>query len=609
MAFCCAASISTATVLLADETPRSALILNQSGIGFLNTSYTEISSSFRETLSARSPLRTYVENLDFVNFHGPRYEATLHSYLVNKYRDAPIGVLVPVGSLALKFALELRSSGMTDAAIVFAAADEDSVAKFVVGPQVPNVTGRALHFSLKSSIDVARALVPDLRHVALVGDPLESQPFRRHFLEEPFPNGEVSLIDLTGVKLDDLKRRVASLPADSAIIYTAITTDGAGTDYLPTDALKVIAQQANRPIVFDVANRLGQGGTGGLAVIPAMVGAEVAELALRIFKGENASLIPIARSNAMQLVFDGRELKRWNIDESRLPAGSEIRERRSSVWREYRVQIVAICAAILLQATMIVWLLLEHRSRLAAEAATRDTLSELTHLNRIATAGELSASIAHEVNQPLSGIVTRANAALNWLALEAPDIGKARTALKQIVTAGHRASDIITGIRAMFKKEPDHKTDFNVNDLISTVMPLARVEARKYRVTIQEQLSDHLPVTTGNEVQVQQLVLNLLINAIDSMHATPGRRLMRITSENGQPGVHVSIEDTGIGIQSTDVDQIFKPMFTTKPSGMGMGLAICRTIVESHNGRIWVSPAAKRGSVFHFTLPTNGQEA
>jgi len=197
----------------------------------------------------------------------------------------------------------------------------------------------------------------------------------------------------------------------------------------------------------------------------------------------------------------------------------------------------------------------------------------------------------------------------HWLASETPDLGKARTALTQIVTAGHRAGDIGVSTRAMFRKETKHETKVNINDLVLSVMPLARIEAPEYDIAMQEQLGDGLPTTTGNDVQLQQLVLNPLMSAIDSLHSTHGRRLVRVITENGHPGgVHVSIEDTGSGIHPSDVDRIFKPLFTTKAHGMGMGLAICRSIVESHHGRIWASPAAGRGSIFHFTLPANGHE-
>jgi signal transduction histidine kinase len=439
---------------------------------------------------------------------------------------------------------------------------------------------------------------------------LTEQPFRRHFLDElPRAGENVSLVDVTGLPLSELMQRLAALPADAAILYTAITTDGLGTDYLPVDALKILAERTNRPIIFDVENRLGYGGTGGFVLVPRMAGQEAAQLALQLFSGEKASTIPITTSSAMKLVFDGRELDRWKVDEGRLPAGSEIRNRPISTWNEYRIQVIAVCAALLLQGTLISWLLVEHHYRRAAETEARDTMAELAHLNRIATAGELSASIAHEVSQPLTGIVTRANAALNWLASETPNLGKARMALTQIVTAGHRAGEIVTSTRAMFKKEAKHETEININDLVSAVMPLARIEARKYHIAVQEQLGDSLPTTTGNDVQLQQLILNLLMNAIESLRSAPGRRLVRVITENGHPGgLHVSIEDTGSGIRPSDVDQIFKPLFTTKPHGMGMGLAICRSIVESHHGRIWASAAGERGSVFHFTLPANGHE-
>ena len=236
-------------------------------------------------------------------------------------------------------------------------------------------------------------------------------------------------------------------------------------------------------------------------------------------------------------------------------------------------------------------------------------MAELAHLNRIATAGELSASIAHEVSQPLTGIVTRANAALNWLASETPNLGKARMALTQIVTAGHRAGEIVTSTRAMFKKEAKHKTEVNINDLVSAVMPLARIEARKYHIAVQEQLGDSLPTTTGNDVQLQQLILNLLMNAIDSLRSAPGRRLVRVITENGHPGgLHVSIEDTEA--ESAHQTSIKSSSLCLRPSHMARewGSPSATQSLKSHHGRIWASPAGERGSVFHFTLPANGHE-
>jgi len=249
------------------------------------------------------------------------------------------------------------------------------------------------------------------------------------------------------------------------------------------------------------------------------------------------------------------------------------------------------------------WLMHERRYRQRAEAKTRETMSELTHMNRIAGAGELSASIAHEVNQPLSGIVTSANAALRWLERETPDVDRARGALNQIVSAGHRASQVVKNVRSIFKKETQEKAPVNVNDIILEVLALSRSELQRHPIPVQASLDEGLPDVMGNYVQLQQVILNLVMNAIEAMHSEPPR-MLRVLSYRAKPDVvHVSIEDTGTGIDPANFEQIFKPLFTTKERGMGMGLSICQSIVESHGGRIWVSNAAYRGSIFQFELP------
>jgi C4-dicarboxylate-specific signal transduction histidine kinase len=265
-----------------------------------------------------------------------------------------------------------------------------------------------------------------------------------------------------------------------------------------------------------------------------------------------------------------------------------------------------ICGVILAQAASIGWLIYERRHRQLAEVVARNSLSELTHMNRIATAGELSASLAHEINQPLTGIVTSANAARRWLARESPDIDEARAALDQIEAAGHRAIDVITGVKSMFRKDTTDKSAVDINKLIWTVLGLVYIDLRKHGIDLQSRLDDQIPPVLGNQVQLQQVILNLIMNAIDSMRSVQPR-VLSITSElSGPDRVQVSIEDTGTGVDPANLAQIFKPLFTTKERGMGMGLSICHSIIEGHGGRIWVVPGPGRGSIFRFSLPING---
>src|SRR5258705_2412505 len=237
-------------------------------------------------------------------------------------------------------------------------------------------------------------------------------------------------------------------------------------------------------------------------------------------------------------------------------------------------------------------------------AELQRTMAELAHMNRLATAGILLASIAHEINQPLTGIVMGAIAARRWLALREPGIEEARDALDQIESAGHRAGEIITSLRGMFKKETQARNPIDINKLIFTVLAIVRHELQKLGVELRTELDESLPALEVDRVQLQQVVLNLVMNAIEAMPVAP--RILSIRSCISKPNfVHVAVEDTGTGIDPSNHDHIFNPMFTTKERGMGIGLSICHSIIESHNGRIWVTRGIDKGSIFQFELPTN----
>jgi signal transduction histidine kinase len=224
---------------------------------------------------------------------------------------------------------------------------------------------------------------------------------------------------------------------------------------------------------------------------------------------------------------------------------------------------------------------------------------------RLMTGDAVSASIAHEIKQPLSGIITNADAGLRWLERSMPD--QVKTTLEQIAADGHRAGAIVDGVRAIFKKDARNSTLLAINDLIGDALALLRDELQKHHVSVQAELNEQLPRVTGDRVQVQQVLLNLITNAIDSMAAKDGARVLCVKSKIHDPsGVLVSVADSGTGVGQKDTDRIFNPLFTTKSHGMGMGLPICRAIIEAHNGHLWVSPNTPEGAVFHFVLLADG---
>jgi len=589
-------------VASADHLPRSVLFIDQFEVA--SPFSAAIYARFRSILDAHSPqpVSTYAENLDLGRFGSPQFEAALQTLFREKYRDKPVGVVVAIGSAALDLAVHLRPALWSDAPIIFAAVDEDA---FDGGEFPVNVTGTTTRLNLADPVAVARVLVPGLKRVAVVGDPPERQFIRRRVAAELESLArEVEVLDLTNLTMKHLKTRVASLPEDSAIIYMGLVLDADHVAYTSHNAVLSIAQAANRPIIVQAETQLGTGVAGGIVASPTSIGEETARLALRVLAGESASNIPVTAS-AMTPIFDWRQLQRWNVSADRLPPGSEVRFREPGIWDQHRVQIVAAVAAVLLQSALIAWLLLEHRRRHIAEIAARNTMSELYQMNRLATAGELSASIAHEVSQPLMGIVTSAAAASRWLTAKTLDVEKARIALAQISRAAYRASEVIAGVRGMFQRDTEGTVPVDMNRLILTVLKIVRIDLQRRGIEVETQLAESLPYVNGNPIQLQQVILNLVVNAIEAMHSEQAR-VLRTKSELTQDDrVHVSIEDTGPGIDPSNLGRIFKPLFTTKAGGMGMGLSICRSIIEGHSGQIWVSAGSKSGSIFQFELPTS----
>jgi signal transduction histidine kinase len=477
--------------------------------------------------------------------------------------------------------------------------------------RLPASKSSANETTIATAIDFSKVVenmlrvLPETTSVAVI---VGNSSIERYWVEqmraafEPF-TGRVTFTWLNELSLEEILRRAATLPRRSAIFFGLMLADAAGVVHEEDKVFSMLHAVANAPIFSYYDGQFGKGIIGGPLISVQDKSSKAVSVALRILGGEAPAEIDTPAIGLSTPKFDWREMQRWGISEARLTPGSEIQFRTISAWAQYRVQILSVFAAILLQAALIAWLIYEHRQRHLAEVLARASMSELTQMNRIATAGELSASIAHEVNQPLTGIAARAAAGLRWLAAEKPDIEKTRAALTHIVSASHRASDIIKSVRAMFGKDANERLPLNINRALLTVLSILRIELSKNDVVLRTELNQELAPVAGDQVQLQQVILNLVVNAIESMQSAP-RRELRIRSELIELGVvRVSIEDTGPGIDPANISRIFKPLFTTKSRGMGMGLSICETIIKSHHGRIWVTQGADGGANFQFELP------
>ena len=249
--------------------------------------------------------------------------------------------------------------------------------------------------------------------------------------------------------------------------------------------------------------------------------------------------------------------------------------------------------------------------RRLAEEALRVMQAELAHVNRITTMGELSASIAHEVNQPIAATVTNAQAALRWLRAQPPDLDEVRASLGRIAEDGKRAGNVISGIRALINKVPSRKDRFDLNEAVLEMVALTRSEVLSHGILLQTELAPGLPGVDGDRTQLQQVILNLIVNAIEAMGGIDeGTRELRISTEReAAGGALVTVRNSGPGLDLADTERVFTAFYTTKPKGMGMGLAICRSMVEAHGGRMWAGANEPRGAVFQFTLPLQRDES
>jgi C4-dicarboxylate-specific signal transduction histidine kinase len=237
--------------------------------------------------------------------------------------------------------------------------------------------------------------------------------------------------------------------------------------------------------------------------------------------------------------------------------------------------------------------------------------TELAHVTRVMTVGELTASIAHELNQPLAAIVTNSNACLRWLGGAQPNLDEARKAVDRIIKDSYRASDVISRVRALVKKTPARNDLVDLNEVIVEVLALAQNQARRAGVVLKRELATDLPRVRGDRVQLQQVILNLVINGLEAIaNNKNGERELSISSGiDDSKDMTIAVRDTGEGLDPANLERVFDAFFTTKADGMGMGLAISRTIIESHGGRLWATPNSPRGAIFQFTLPADSEIA
>lgn len=529
-------------------------------------------------------------------------ETAFVEYLHALYKTRAPDLIVSIGAPAAGFVQKHRHRLFPAAPMILAVVDQRRVQYAALGSK--DIVA-AVAIDYRAALDNILRVLPETNHIAVV---VGASPIEKFWRDEIARSAEplkdrVKFTWYDSLSFEDVLKHAADLPSNSALFWELMIVDAAGVVHEESSALRSLHAVANAPIFSYTDAFFGREIVGGPHVPVLEVGRQVGAVAVRVLGGEDPAAIKVQPVGMGAPKFDWREMQRWGIAESRLPPGSEVYFRSPAVWEEYPFQIAGAIAAVMIQACVIMWLLYEHRRRHKAELLARGTMAELQNVNRLAVAGELSASIAHEVRQPLAAAGASAYAALNWLMAGRLNVDEARSSLNQIVASVHRANEVIAGVLATFSGKEQHREPIDLNGLVQSVLTTLEINLRRHGISLETQLDDQLPLVEAHRVQVQQVVLNLLMNAIESMETTKVRKLLVRSEERAGGRVCIRIEDTGTGIDPEHLESIFKPLFTTKPRGVGMGLVISRSIVVAHGGAIRASARPGGGTIVEFELP------
>ncbi|CAH2402055.1 Histidine kinase [Mesorhizobium ventifaucium] len=600
LAFKASLTIATAS---ADPAVHRILILHQDSSTM--TSAIEIADGLAKGLGklATTKLEIYTEFLDSGRFSTPDHLRRLADGLHAKFESIPLHVVVAVGPEALRFILDHRSPIAPTAAIIFGDLSERSLKR--LSPR-PDMKGVVSGYDIAKTTDLAIGLQPDARRIVVVSGSAEFdrswQDNARHILGDRYHDLPVEY--LSGLTLESMMAETEKLTAQTILPILTIFEDASGTKYRPRDAAAKIAAVSGAPSYGLLSSYVGLGIVGGNMGTYRSIGEDIAAKVIERISGDESAPQIVYATNFP--VLDWRQLERWGLDKASLPDDANILHYTPTLWETYRWQITLVGLALLAQSLAILGLFYERRRRHAAEIQSRHRLLEVVHLNQSATAGALSASIAHELNQPLGAIRSNAEAAEILLQSDQPDLKLIQQIIADIKDDDQRAGDIIQRLRKMLKKRGEIDwQDFDLNEVLDSSINILHAEAERQKVSVRSvRGARHLPVR-ADRVHIQQVIINLAMNAMDAMDekASPERRLEFQTAITNNSTVELSISDTGVGIPNERLAAVFDPFYTTKPAGTGLGLSIARTIIETYGGRIWAANRPEGGTVFRFDLP------
>ena len=598
------ASILAYSPVMATE-PKRVMMLHSFGRDF--KPWSDYARAIRSELDRQSswPLDLTEHSLIAARFGGDNPEAPFVEYLRTLYAIERLDLIISIGAPAAAFVQRYRQQLFPTTPMLLAVVDQRRVQFSLLSP---NDAVAAVSIDYFGAITNILQVLPDTKNVAVV---VGNSPIEKYWREEigrevqPFAD-RIAFTWYNHLSFADILKRAAALPPHSAIFWELMIVDAAGMVHEEGKALTRLHAVASAPIFSYTDAFFGREIVGG-PLVPVLEHArQVAEVAVRILGGEKAGDVKTPPVGFGTPKFDWREMQRWGISESRLPAGSEIHFRELTVWDRYRWQITSVVMALLLQSALISWLLIEQQRRRNAEIESRRRMLEVVHLNRSAEAGALSASFAHELSQPLGAIMINAETAVRMLDAKPVEVDRVRELLTDIREADQNATEIILNVRGLLKRRSEIELqEFDLNEVIADALQMLSAEAAKRNVILHVSGIQEPLLVRADRIHLQQVILNLARNGMDAMSdtASDARRLIIQTALPEGAEVEVSVIDSGTGIPHNKLGEIFDTFYTTKSQGTGLGLSIVRTIVESYGGKIWAENRAGGGAIFRFTLP------
>jgi signal transduction histidine kinase len=587
----------------ADSGPKRVLMLHSFGPRF--KPWSDYAQFIRSEISQRRRNPIDFLDLSLVNARqsDEPSEIAFVEYLRALYTYQPFDLIVAIGAPAANFVQRHRERLFPTMPMVFTAVEQRRIQYEKL---TENDTVVAVAHDFPAAVENILRVLPLTKTIAVVNGASPNETFWLDEMRRELAplTGRVDLRWYDKLSFEDILTDASALPPHSAIFWHLMNVDAAGVTHEENEALYRLARRANSPIFSYDGSFFGEAIVGGPMHAVLDSARITAAVVIRILNGEKAGDIKISPTTFAAPIFDWRQMQRWGISDSSLPAGSTVYFREPTAWERYSWQIALTVAVILLQAALISVLLREHRRRQLAEVQARKRMVELAHVNRFSTAGELTASIAHEINQPLGSILTNAETAQAILKSPSPDILELSEIVDDIVRDDRRASEVLRRMKSLLKKAPFELKSLDLNDVARESAEFISTLAAARKVELTSLLTQNPLPILGDRIQLQQVILNIVLNGIDAMKDKPAEdRVISIRSSRTGKFAVLSISDRGPGIPEDKLEEIFEPFFTNKTEGMGMGLSIARTIVEAHSGVIWAENRRYGGASFRIKLP------